>query len=110
MGRCYHTSSPATPKPALSHRKAEFQSQQHRVQDGRCVREIDAVDYFNLLTGPELLDMTESYLPEHRERIYPPTVTLSMFMMQALNEDGSCQKAVDGWAAQRAAEGLSVQS
>ena len=54
--------------------------------------------------------MTESLLPEHRERLYPPTVALSMFMRQVLSEDGSCQKAVDGWAAQRAAEGLSVQS
>jgi hypothetical protein len=49
-------------------------------------------------------------LPEHRERLYPPTLALSMFMGQVLSEDGSCQKAVDSWAAQRAAEGLSVQS
>jgi len=68
------------------------------------------VDFFNVLTGPELLEKTEAYLPEHRERLYPPTVTLSMFMMQALNEDGSCQKAVNGWAARRAAEGLSANS
>ena len=59
-----------------------------------------------MLTGPELLQMTEAHLPEHRERLYPPTVTLAMFMRQALNEDGSCQKAVNGWAAQRLAEGL----
>ena len=68
------------------------------------------MDFFNLLTGPELLEMTESHLPEHLERLYPPTVALSMFMRQALNADGSCQKAVNGWAAQRAAEGLGVQS
>jgi hypothetical protein len=68
------------------------------------------VDFFNLLTGPELLEVTESHLPEHRERLYPPTVVLSMFKKQALNTDGSCQKAVNGWAAQRQAEGLGVQS
>jgi hypothetical protein len=68
------------------------------------------VDFFNILTGPELLETTERHLPEHRERLYPPTVTLSMFMRQALNEDGSCQRAVNAWAAQRGAEGLSVQS
>ena len=45
-------------------------------------------------------------MPEHRERLYPPTVTLSMFMRQTLEADGSCQKAVNGWAAQRAADGL----
>ena len=68
------------------------------------------MDFFNLLTGPELLEMTETHLPEHRERLYPPTVALSMFMKQSLAVDRSCQRAVDAWAAQRAAEGLSVQS
>jgi hypothetical protein len=68
------------------------------------------VDFFNLLTGPELLETTESHLPEHRERLYPPTVVLSMFMKQALSADRSCQRAVNGWAAQRAAEGLAVRS
>ena len=90
--------------------RAEFELQQHRKRISRRAREIDAVDFFNVLTGPELLDKTEAYLPEHRERLYPPTVTLSMFMMQALNEDGSCQKAVNGWAARRVAEGLSANS
>jgi Transposase DDE domain len=94
----------------LTDHSAEFESQQHRKRIGRRVREIEAVDFFNVLTGPELLDKTEAYLPEHRERLYPPTVTLSMFMMQALNEDGSCQKAVNGWAARRVAEGLSANS
>ena len=94
----------------MTDHSAEFESQQHRKRIGRRVREIEAVDFFNVLTGPELLDKTEAYLPEHRERLYPPTVTLSMFMMQALNEDGSCQKAVNGWAARRVAEGLNANS
>jgi hypothetical protein len=94
----------------LRNRNAERQSQQHRKSIRRRAGQIEAVDFFNLLTGPELLEETEAYLPEHRERLYPPTVTLSMFMKQALNEDRSCQKAVNGWAAQRTAEGLSVQS
>lgn len=94
----------------MTDHSTEFESQQHRKRISRRVREIEAVDFFNVLTGPELLDKTEAYLPEHRERLYPPTVTLSMFMMQALNEDGSCQKAVNGWAARRVAEGLSANS
>ena len=69
-----------------------------------------AVDFFNLLTGPELFEWTESELPEHRERLYPPTVTLSMFIQQTLSSDASCQNAVNSWAAQRAAEGLPAQS
>jgi hypothetical protein len=89
---------------------AEFHSQQHRKHIGRRARTTKAMDFFNPLTGPELLEVTESHLPEHRERLYPPTVVLSMFMKQALSADGSCQKAVNGWAAQRQAEGLGVQS
>jgi hypothetical protein len=68
------------------------------------------VEFFNVLTSPQWLDTTEAQLPEHRERLYPPTVTLSMFMRQVLDADGSCQKAVNGWAAQRAADGLSACS
>ena len=94
----------------MSDRNAESRSQQHAKHIRRNVREVEAVDFFNLLSGPELLEMTDSLLPEHRERLYPPTLALSMFMGQVLSEDGSCQKAVDSWAAQRAAEGLSVQS
>ena len=94
----------------MSNRNAEFLSQQHAKHVSRSVREVEAVDFFNLLTAPELLEMTDSLLPEHRERLCPPTLALSMFIGQVLSEDGSCQKAVDSWAAQRAADGLSVQS
>jgi hypothetical protein len=94
----------------LSNRRAESEPQQHRKRIGRGLQKIEAVDFFNVLTGPQLLEMTEAHLPEHRERLYPPTVTLSMFIMQVLNADGSCQKAVNDWAARRVAEGLSAHS
>ncbi len=38
----------------------------------------DAYALFNLLTGPQLLDRVEELLPEHRERLFAPTETLSM--------------------------------
>ena len=91
-------------------RNVRFQSAQQRGRIRRRASEVGAVDFFNLLTGPELLELTDSLLPQHRERLYPPTVTLSMFMKQALAADRSCQRAVNAWAAQRAVEGLSVQS
>ena len=84
--------------------------QQHRDSIRQRIHDQDTVDFFNILTGPQLLELTDAYLPEHRERLYPPTVTLSMFIKQVLEADGSCQKAVNGWAAQRAAEGLSPRS
>jgi len=95
----------------LSKSKVPSRIQQRRSGVCRVRGEIETVDFFNVLTGPKLLDLTEGLLPEHhRERLYPPTVALSMFIKQSLDEDGSCQRAVDGWAAQRAAEGLSAQS
>jgi len=63
-----------------------------------------------LLTSPELLSTVEELLPEHRERLYPPTETLSMFLAQALNEDRSCQKAVNDAAIQRIVSGLPAVS
>jgi hypothetical protein len=94
----------------LRDRNVRFRSEQQQDRIGRQIRQAGAVDFFNLLTGAELLEMTEAHLPEHRERLYPPTVTLAMFMKQSLALDRSCQRAVDAWAGQRAAEGLSVQS
>ena len=79
---------------------------QRRTRIGRQGKATQAVEFFNVLTSPELLETTEALLPQHRERLYPPTVALSMFMRQTLESDGSCQKAVNGWAAQRAADGL----
>lgn len=94
----------------MSHRNASCVLQQHRGRIRRRAQQLGAVDFFNMLTGPELLELTDSYLPAHRERLYPPTVTLSMFMKQVLAADRSCQRAVNAWAGQRAVDGLSVQS
>lgn len=87
-----------------------FTSHNQRGHLRRRVQASSAMEFFNVLTGPELLEVTEAHLPEHRERLYPPTVTLSMFLRQALEEDRSCQRAVNAWAAARAAEGLSPRS
>ncbi len=69
-------------------------------------RNSDSYAFFNLLTGPELFDQVESLLPQHRERLYPPTEALSMFLAQALSADRSCQNAVDDAAVKRLAAGL----
>ena len=66
----------------------------------------DAYRLFDLLTGPELLETVESLLPEHRERLFPPTETLSMFLAQALSADRSCQNAVNEAALKRLTGGL----
>lgn len=91
-------------------RKANASREQQRRAIKQRMRRLDAVQFFNVLTGPQLLQTTEEHLPEHRERLYPPTVALSMFLMQALSADGSCQQAVNGWAAVRTREGLKAHS
>lgn len=66
----------------------------------------DAFSFFNQLTSPELLETMESTLPEYRERLFPPTETLSMFLAQALKPDRSCQNIVNEAAIQRLQGGL----
>ena len=82
--------------------------QQRRVR--RHAENSDPYAFFNLLTGPELLGEVESLLPEHRERLFPPTETLSMFLTQALSADRSCQKAVNDTAVRRWSGGLPLCS
>jgi hypothetical protein len=59
-------------------------SKQQRVQS--VATNCDSYSFFNLLTGPDMLSMVEELLPEeHRERQFPPTETLSMFLAQAMS-------------------------
>lgn len=79
-------------------------------QQHRCVKRhahtSDAYSFFNLLTSPELFEQVESLLPAHRERLFPPTETLSIFLAQALSADRSCQNAVNEAALRRVAGGM----
>ena len=55
---------------------------QRQTRIGRQAKTTQSVEFF--ITSPQLLQTTEALLPEHRERLYPPTVTLSMFMRHVL--------------------------
>lgn len=70
----------------------------------------NAYSFFNLLTSPELLDCVDANSPEYRERLYPPTETLSMFIAQSLNQDSSCQSIVNDIAVKRIVSGLKPNS
>jgi len=63
--------------------------QRQRIQD---YQQTDSLGFFNLLTSAELLEHVEGYLPDHRERLFPPTETLSLFLTQVMNADQSCQR------------------
>ena len=82
--------------------------QQHRINTYR--GKIDSIHCFNLLTGEALFDQVESLLPAHRERLYPPTETLSMFLAQTMGSDRSCQQIVNQAVVQRLLGGLSASS
>jgi len=70
----------------------------------------DSFAFFNLLTSPDLFNKVESLLPVHRERLFPPTETLSIFLAQAMSTDSSCQKAINDVAVKRLLGGLPVCS
>jgi hypothetical protein len=61
---------------------------------------------FNLLTGPKRLDRVEALLPDHRERLFPSTETLSMFVVQVLSADRSCRQVVNDDMVKRVIGGL----
>jgi Transposase DDE domain len=76
----------------------------------KVMQEVDSNHFFNLLTSPELLETVEASLPEYRERDYPPTVALSMFLGQVLSADGSCQNSVNEAIVNRLLGGLPALS
>jgi len=82
--------------------------QQKRVH--RYAANSDSFTFFNVLTDSKWLDQVESLLPEHRERLFPPTETLSMFLAQAMSADRSCQQAVNESALKRLSGGLPLCS
>ena len=70
------------------------------------MKSTDCLNTFNLLTSDLMFDELERRLPEHRERLFPPTETLAMFVAQAMSADRSCQHAVNQAAIHRLVNGL----
>lgn len=92
----------------MHHKRSVASHQQARVR--KQAANSDSFTFFNLLTSPELLLEVELLLPEHRERLFPPTETLSMFLAQVLSADGSCQNIVNETAIRRLGGGLPLCS
>jgi hypothetical protein len=81
---------------------------QHRINTH--TESLDSKSFFNLLTSPQLFSTVERLQPEFRERNYPPTDTLSMFLSQAMSADRSCQNIVNITQVQRLVNGLPQRS
>lgn len=69
-----------------------------------------SIAFSDLLNGPELSGTFEPFEAGLRNRVYTPTIALSMFMYQVLSKDCSCQKVVDNLVIKRMAEGYPVIS
>lgn len=89
------------------HHATSTAAQQQRARVKSYRSNSDSYQFFNLLTSDALLDPVEALLPEHRERRFPPTETLSMFLAQMMSADRSCQHIVNQAAIHRLAAGLS---
>ena len=87
------------------HATRSFTNHQHKRIESYSTSS-DSYCFFNLLTSDALLNKVEELLPTHRERLYSPTETLSMFLAQALSADRSCQNSVNQAAIKRLAGGL----
>ena len=66
--------------------------------------------FLDVLSEPLLIKKIEDVIPEHRNRVYSPLQTLSLFLSQAFSADGSCQNAVNELNAFRASQGLPAVS
>ena len=89
-------------------RNAHIRTRQQRFVKQVCSNDTDAV--VGLLAGSELVQSVQSLLPPHRQRIYPPLRTLSMFVTQALSADRACQNAVNAAALRRIGSGQAACS
>lgn len=92
----------------MDRRRQILQHQQQRFRHH--VSTSDAQAFFDLLMAPELLKRVESSLPAHRERLFPPTEKLSMFLAQAMNADRCCQQAVNDFSIKRSCNGMKPNS
>ena len=60
------------------------------------------------LPRDRLDDRVAAHVGRHRQRLFPPAVTLGLFVEQVLRADPACQDAVARYVSQRAAAGLSA--
>jgi hypothetical protein len=65
----------------------------------------DGLPFNEILLEDNIQQIINEFVPEYRDRIYSPTVTLAAFVCQVLNEDSSCQAAVERVRAEQVARG-----
>lgn len=63
-----------------------------------------------VLPAVQLDALMAAHCSKHRSRLFPPEVTLGLFMEQVISSDPTCQEAVGRYLSQRAALGLGACS
>lgn len=58
---------------------------------------IDNFNFINIVNDSTIKPIIEKFLPEYRERIFTPTITLSLFLKQAISPISSCTNAVNNF-------------
>jgi hypothetical protein len=82
VGCCRQTNFRPPKTSLISHRNRARVCEQCRRRIKHQGPELKAVDVFNDPSGRAFLEAVEALLPDHRERMYPPTVALSIFIKQ----------------------------
>lgn len=92
-----------TCRPHQTKHNAPRAQYHHGVEAARA--QLDPESIIEWISSPELSALIDRHAPAHRERHFPPRVTLAMFILQALSADGSLQQAVNQRALERIAAG-----
>jgi hypothetical protein len=87
-----------------------FHSCQYRISKGidtlkKHFLQEDGLPFNDILCEDNIQQIINEEIEEYRDRIYSPTVTLATFIYQVLNEDNSCQAAVERVRASLVAKG-----
>ncbi len=91
----------------MNRRRQIVNHQQQRIHQH--AKNSNAPAFLKLLADPQL-QRVEPVMPRHRQRLFTPAETLSMFLAQAMNADRSCQNAVYDFSIKRCCDGLKPNS
>lgn len=83
----------------MNHIKKTIKFQQNRII--KKIKIEGTNGFHNLLSQDSIQKRVQQDIPKHRDRLYNPLQTLSMFLTQALDEDSSCQNIVNAVALNR---------
>lgn len=61
------------------------------------LKKINDINFIDIISDSNIKPIIEEFLPNYRERIFTPTITLSIFLKQAFSPISSCTNAVNNF-------------